>query len=534
MKNLIRTFLLLAAVNFAAVANAQVPKLSSHPSATATVFLDFDGHTVTGGGWTDPEFPIVCAPSGLNNTQLTTVFNRVAEDFRPFNINITTDSTVYLAAPLNRRMRVILTITYEWFGAAGGVAFPNTFTNYDDNTCFVFTGPGTLSYNVKNIAEAASHETGHTLGLLHQAAYDGNCVKQSDYNGGTGAGEIGWAPIMGVGYYQNMTVWHNGPKPSGCTAYQDDLSIITTNNGFGYRTDDHQSSFANATTASFVNNQFTINGVVEQNTDLDMIRFVQPVGGRFKLDAIPYNVGTGNAGSDLDLQVTLYNSAQTLLNVYNPSNVLSSVIDTTLNAGTYYIRVEGRGNMYAPNYASLGSYSLQGQSGAGGTLPLRVLKLSGLQNADGHKFNWIIDADEQVTKLILESSQDGINYRPVTQTANEARTFNYKPAATGTIYYRLNVSFDDGKQYYSNVVSLRSNNGNKPQVLSNILNTNTITVSSAGTFDYAIYDLSGKTTAKGQLTNGINIINTGSITNGIYMIRFTNGNDQWVEKLVRQ
>ena len=53
----------------------------------------------------------------------------------------------------------------------------------------------------------------------------------------------------------------------------------------------------------------------------------------FTLDAVPYNVGTGNAGSDLDMQVTLYNSSQTQLNVYNPGNTLSLVIDTTLNRG---------------------------------------------------------------------------------------------------------------------------------------------------------------------------------------------------------
>src|SRR4030095_9832930 len=106
--------------------------------------------------------------------------------------------------------------------------------------------------------EAASHEAGHTLGLRHQSSYDGNCVKTSEYNPGVGAGEIAWAPIMGVGYYRNLTLWNNGANPYGCTSYQDDLSIITaSSNGFGYRTDDHSNNPGGPSTqAIFTSNQF--------------------------------------------------------------------------------------------------------------------------------------------------------------------------------------------------------------------------------------------------------------------------------------
>src|SRR5688572_14178483 len=93
---------LCACMNFAVHAQAPV---NSWPSATATIFIDFDGQTVTGSNWNYNGRPIVCGPSGLNQAQMTEVFNRVAEDYRPFNINITTDSTRYWAAPANRRMR---------------------------------------------------------------------------------------------------------------------------------------------------------------------------------------------------------------------------------------------------------------------------------------------------------------------------------------------------------------------------------------------------------------------------------------------
>ncbi|MBI3137307.1 MAG: T9SS type A sorting domain-containing protein [Sphingobacteriales bacterium] len=530
MKNFLSS--VLALLLCAGAARAQVPVLSSYPSATAVMFLDFDGHTVSGTSWNSTG-PIICAPSGLDNAKITTIFNRVAEDYRPFNINITTDSTKYLAAPIANRMRVILTPTYEWYGAAGGVAFVNSFIWGDDTPCFVFTG--LLNYNVKNIAEAAAHEAGHTLGLFHQASYDANCVKTSDYNAGQGSGEIGWAPIMGVGYYQNFTLWNNGPNSFGCTNYQSDLSVITSSNGFTYRPDDYTGSFAAAANIPFTNNQFTINGIIGQSNDQDLIKFTQPSYGRFQLSAIPYNVGTGNAGSDLDMQVTLFSSTQTQLNVYNPGTLLSSVIDTSLNAGTYYLRVEGKGNLYAPNYASLGSYALQGNFTEGIPLPLRQLTLQGQLNGERHQLSWIVDADEAIISQVLEVSTDGRSFAPVKQAAPAERSFSYKPIASGNLLYRLNVTFDNERQYYSNVVTLRNSAGSpRPRIISNLTESNTLSVISPGNYDFLVCDFNGRTLARGILIAGINTITANGMTSGMYLVRFSKDGQQWTEKIIRQ
>lgn len=530
MKNIFTP--VLALLLWAGTVSAQVPVMSSYPSASAVLFLDFDGHTVSGTSW-NMTGPIFCAPSGLDTAQIRTVFNRVAEDYRPFNINITTDSANYLAAPVDKRMRVILTPTYQWYGNAGGVAFVTSFIWGDDTPCFVFTS--LLNYNVKNIAEAAAHEAGHTLGLYHQASYDANCVKTTDYNPGTGTGEIGWAPIMGVGYYRNLTLWNDGPNSFGCTNYQSDLSVITTNNGFGFRTDDFANTFAGATQVSFSNNLFTINGVVEQSTDGDLFRFTQPSYGRFQLNAIPYNVGTGNAGSNLDMQVTLYNNAQTQISVYNPGTLLSSLVDTLLAAGTYYIRVEGKGNIYAPNYASLGSYALEGSYAVAVPLPLRQLTLQGQLNGDRHQFSWIIDADEAVTSQVLEVSTDGRQFAPVSQSGNADRSYNYKPWASGSLQYRLNVVFDNGRQYYSNIVTLRNNSeGGRPKIIGNLTESSQITITSPGAFDYQVHDFNGRVLVRGMLANGINTVNIPGMRNGMYLVRFHKDGQQWTERIVRQ
>jgi len=73
---------------------AQVPKLNSYSAASATVFIDFDGQLVTGTAW-NYRGDINAAPAGLSNAAITEIMDRVAEDYRPFDLNITTDSTLY-------------------------------------------------------------------------------------------------------------------------------------------------------------------------------------------------------------------------------------------------------------------------------------------------------------------------------------------------------------------------------------------------------------------------------------------------------
>ncbi len=534
MRILIHLLTLAAISAFSPAAKSQVPVVSSYPGAAATIFLDFDGHLVDGTSWNWSGSPIACAGSGLTATQVLHVFNRVAEDYRPFNVNVTTDSVKFLEAPLHRRMRVIITTTSSWYGnTAGGVAFIGSFTSGDDTPCFVFSA--LFGYNLKKIAEAISHESGHTLGLYHQSQYDENCNKITDYYAGQGTGEIGWAPIMGVGYNRNFTLWGYGPNSLGCTNFQSDLDIISSPaNGFGYRDDDHDSLHENATLALFANNQFKMEGVVERNADEDMFRFDMPGRGRFQLNAIPYNVGTGNAGSNLDLQVSIYNKDNTLLNIYNPGNLLSSLADTILNPGVYYLKVEGKGNQYAPAYASLGSYSLNADIEPGEPLPLHKLELKANFNGDLHQLSWVVEADEKIEKQVLEQSYNGREFTQLAEVENENRIYGFRPIQAPVAHYRLQVTFENGRLYYSNTATLVQGGNQRPQLVSNVITTSNITINSMGNYSYSVLDLNGKIIKSGHLSNGINHIPAGNLMAGMYIIRTWNQYQQWTDKILRQ
>ncbi len=555
MKNFTKTILSIFLCIGTLIANAQVPKLSSLPTASSAIFLDFDGHTVAGTSW-NVSGPIECGASGLNDAQITEIFNRIAEDYRPFNINVTTDSTKYWSAPATKRMRVIFTVTSSWYGNSGGVAFTNSFTWGDNTPCFVFSA--LLNNNIKFISEAGAHEAGHTLGLRHQSAYDANCVKTSDYNYGAGAGEIGWAPIMGVGYYQNLSQWHNGPNSTGCTSTQDDLSVISGNtNGFGYRADDHQNTITTATTAPFSNNQFTINGIIEKPADQDLFKYSMTQSGRFQLSAIPYSVGAGNAGSDLDLQVSLLNGSQTVIGVYNPGTLLNSFIDSTLNIGTYYLRVEGRGNTFSSGYASLGSYALQANYVSENpttppadttTAPAPTITLDAVIAKTKHNLSWKISSTQVISKLVIELSSDGIIYNKLAETLTSATSYSYTSSAN-IAYYRLNVTFANLTQAYSNIAKVETlikvtkgvgpsrtpaTTASFPELITNMINSNSLKINSPRKFNYSVMDLNGRSINHGPLTIGANSITVNNLINGIYLIRYTDGHEQWTEKFVKQ
>lgn len=356
--------------------------LHSNPGALHTVYLDFDGHTTSGTNWNSaftggadivtPAYDFDGDPSTFNDYELARIqriWQRVAEDFLPFNVNVTTQDPGAGALiktsqqgggknspPPDTQWGVRIVIggsSNDWFGSlAGGVAYIGSFNWASDTPAFVF--PAQLSASAKNVAEAISHEAGHTLGLSH----DGRTSPSEGYYAGHGSGATGWAPIMGVGYYEELTQWSKG-EYAFANNTQDDLAIITTNNGFGYRADDYGNSAAAATELIVSSSTFGGSGIIERNTDSDWFSFTTVSGD------VNINVDPAERGPNLDILARLYDASNVLIATSNPLDTLDAAFQLMLAAGTYYVSIDGVGkgdplvDGYT-DYGSLGQYFISG------------------------------------------------------------------------------------------------------------------------------------------------------------------------------
>src|SRR4028118_2093908 len=95
---------------------ASLPLLSSNPSATSKVFLDFDVHTTSGTLWNSsfngganivtPGYSIDADTTTFSTTEVATIeeiWKRVAEDYAPFNVDVTTNDPGNLNAAKDRK-----------------------------------------------------------------------------------------------------------------------------------------------------------------------------------------------------------------------------------------------------------------------------------------------------------------------------------------------------------------------------------------------------------------------------------------------
>ncbi|MDR2675001.1 MAG: zinc-dependent metalloprotease, partial [Opitutaceae bacterium] len=209
-----------------------VPAYESRPGASVVVLLDFDGAIVEDSEWNADNggAPIVAAPSNLPDDKIRIVWRRVSEDYAPFNINITTDPAAYARAAVNRRIRCIITPTWQWHAYVGGVAFVGVMGDDSEMCpCWVFND------GYDGIAEAASHEIGHTFSLVH----DGRSSPIKEYYEGHGTAPMRWGPIMGTAYGKDIAQWSKNEydygvnmaglkDPTVISGTQDDIHLIAS------------------------------------------------------------------------------------------------------------------------------------------------------------------------------------------------------------------------------------------------------------------------------------------------------------------
>jgi len=334
--------------NNSSAISASVLDLQSLPGAQGVVLLDFDGQYISGTYWNGGN-PIDALPSVLSESEITEVWKLVTEDYRPFNINITTSESVYQAAPADKRMRCIFTPTTTASPGAGGIAYIGSFTWGTETPCWVFND------GIKGAGEAASHEIGHTLGLSH----DGRISAQEEYYSGTEE----WAPIMGVGYYSKVVQWSKGEYVDASNQ-QDDIAILSSGvASLGFRPDEAGNIIGTSKHLNY-NDAGEINaaqnsGIITNSADEDIYNFTTS-GGLTNLLIIP-----SSSNPNLDIYASITDGEGKIITFSSPADSLSSKFIVNLNAGTYYLHIKGSGKNNPltggySDYGSIGEYFISG------------------------------------------------------------------------------------------------------------------------------------------------------------------------------
>jgi hypothetical protein len=219
-------------------------------------------------------------------------------------------------------------------------------------------GLGGTGTNAKLLAEAASHEVGHNLGLRH----DGKTG-----TGATGyyAGQGAWAPIMGVGYNRPVAQWSRG-EYAGANNPEDDLAVMVAN-GAPRMADDHPDTATGATQLDYVGP--AVDGLIATRTDTDWFSFTVPAGASDTAVRLTPQTVAGN----LDASLTVYGAdlgaplatmdPPVVKNSSDQATGLAATVTLTLAPGTYTARVDGVGwgnpaTTGYSDYASLGRYTI--------------------------------------------------------------------------------------------------------------------------------------------------------------------------------
>jgi hypothetical protein len=365
-----------------AVPAAGVPSdvfaLSSRPTSTRTIYLDFDGATYSGTRWKDgaeivsPAYSIDADRTTFNDTERAQVYlawRSVAEDYAPFDVNVTTQRpdpsalTRTSSTDQTYGIPVVITPTNSVGSGCGcgGISYVGVFGSVgatDYQPAWIFTnGSGTGGYNVGQIV---SHEVGHTFGLSH----DG--TSQDSYY----AGAKGWAPIMGASYNKRASHWSSG-EYADANNLEDDTAIIART--APVLADDHANG---AVGAARLAAGTTTTGTITTRTDTDAFTF--SAYGRTALAV------AGPAGlSDLDVRLTILNPLGAAVATIDPTADVSDdasmsatwFVDLPATPATYVAVVDGTGfgtpseaGRYS-DYGSLGAYAVTLSTGGSTATP---------------------------------------------------------------------------------------------------------------------------------------------------------------------
>lgn len=368
------------------------PALSSLPGAANTLYLDFNQHgEAMWSGYSNIAVEVYDIDGNVDTfnaeeeAAIISIWRQVAEDFSPFDINVTTvepssgtfrrvaignmpDNNLWFYSPVEQPDG-----TFKLQPNGSGVA------TSAESVAWVFPEVAGGNRLARAIAATVSHEAGHMLTLDHRSDVNpitGLLLTDGEYS----LGSDGLRPIMGdsvnrlwladrigwtTGSYSRRTgdlveTFGYGSRPP-----QDAVATLAAE--LDLRTDDHDS--LGTSSLIRVGNHVEGSGVIETTLDEDWFSFTT-AGGFIDLTIVPgsrevaYASNPGNyttgsaltvADGNLDVKWELHDSTR-LIATHDPSSSLGARIQGSLTPGTYSLVVKSANILDG----DLGLYSIFG------------------------------------------------------------------------------------------------------------------------------------------------------------------------------
>lgn len=337
-------------------------ELESKPGAKTLIMVDMDGYELPSGTVWNRGNSYSAKPVGWSDDKLKLIWSVIADDFAPFDVNVTTKESLWSNYSKRNRQRIVINRGRSFSGSGDGVAQIGSFGSSRDHVCWMWMND---NYTTISVGSISSHEVGHTLGLFHQGGTSGPY-----YLGTSDQGHDGWVPIMGSVTRKKLSQWSKS-EFSGATRNQDDLAIMART--INYITDDHANSL-NEATALKISSEGDVSsleniGLITTRKDVDYFKFTSGKGA-LNLTIKPRGIDPSLLNkTNLDLISKLYAEDGTLVATAETGHKrLLDGVNFNIeikDEGTYYIEVDGYGTGNPitgySDYGSLGPYAISGK-----------------------------------------------------------------------------------------------------------------------------------------------------------------------------
>lgn len=417
--------------------------MHSNPGASKSLFLDFNGHfEPTWGAFSDidiPAFDNDADPTTFGDVEvlkIVEIWRRVAEDFAPFDIDVTTEAPENFDDSVH--LRVAIGGDGAWTdGANAGISYVNLFADAIPNVVFVF--PDNLGNgNAKLVAECISHESGHGFGLEHQSLYDDEGVLIDEYN----PGDLARAPIMGDAYAAQRGVWWHGPSHEAASDLQDDMAILGA--AIGWRADDVGDTYDSGAPLSVNYAMVSGAGIIGTMNDLDVWSFDTDEGAIMFQVTVPLGINNLDAKAELlDADGDVVVSWQDLDSIYHVTLV------ATVESGSYRLVIGSHGD-----YGDVGQYAINGIIVPVGSIVTAPTDLSvEIVSPNEIDLTWQDNADDE-TAYVVEWSLDGAAWDTLVELDPDTFEFTTAGLNPGTTYhYQVYAVSQLAASNYSNLAA---------------------------------------------------------------------------------